>query len=97
MIEEQCKAWCARFDVLVWRVERGEHKLVTGLGAMSDEAVALARLLPQDARKPLMDRLVHAERVLRTSQSEIALRIEELPSQRRAARRYVATPQLRPR
>lgn len=90
-------AWCARFDLLVWRVGQGEHPLVEELARLSDEAVVLARPASASERRQLLDRLARADQVVTAAQQDVSTRLTELPAQRRAARRYVATPQVRQR
>ncbi len=86
-------SWCTQIDVVVWKVSRGDHGMVTRLAELSDEAIRMAPELTPEERATLLARLQKAEIVIRTAQEEVRSRLEELPARRRAARRYVAAPQ----
>lgn len=86
-------SWCTRIDVVVWKVSRGDHGMVTRLAELSDEAIGMAPGLTLDERATLLGRLQKAELVIRAAQEDVRTRLEELPARRRAARRYVAAPQ----
>ena len=90
-------AWCARMDVLVWRVERGEDGLMDQLCAASDAGVALAAGLPPEDLALIRDRLARAVGAATKAKDDLAGRIDELPALSRAARRYVAAPLVRSR
>lgn len=87
------EGWCTRIDVVAWKVTQGEYALVGRLADLSDEAIVLAQVADVAERAKILSRLRRAADVIRAAQLEVRGRIDELPARRRAARRYVATPQ----
>lgn len=91
------ETWCLRMDTLAFKVGQGDYAAVTRLADLSDEAIALARTLPPERRTRILDRLRRAVSVINEAHADVGRQLEELPAKRRAARRYVATPQVRVR
>jgi hypothetical protein len=91
--DARVQRWITEVDVAAWQVGRGEYQYVPRLAELSDEAIGLAREVHADARAPILDRLRHVEGVIRAAQGDVQARLAELPGRRRAARRYLSTPQ----
>jgi len=96
-MSDEVEAWCLRMDVLAFKVGQGDHGAVSRLAELSDEAVGLARQIPPERRGRILQRLRHAVEVINRAQADVGRQLEELPTKRRAALRYVSAPQPRVR
>jgi hypothetical protein len=86
----------ARIEVLSWRLQQGDDNDPARLLAAVEQAVAFAPELSLEDRQRLQDRLSRAQAAILAAQERIAMRMESLPSERRAVRGYVSQGAARP-
>jgi len=79
----------ARMEVLSWRLRQGEDADPARLLHTTGEAMELAPSLSPEDCELLLARLQQAQSAVQAAQERLALRMEALPSERRALRGYV--------